>query len=141
MVDRYTKTVLTVIAAALVGLLVRPLLETTPAGAQQQQQAPRPQQEAQQPTPQPQFFCGTPDAPCFVSLVGGPPSGTWQGAPIAVYDAQADARAQAAAQRLCGGAGLPPCATMIIGGPDGLGAWRGVPLVVIDAQRIVPRTP
>ena len=73
MVDRYTKFVLTVIALALVGLLARSSL--VPRGV-----------EAQAPDVP---LCGTVTAPCYVSVVGGPPSlGAWQGAPIIVLDSQ-----------------------------------------------------
>ena len=49
MVDRYTKVVLTLIAAALIGLMSRPLLEVQTAGAQL-------------------VACGTPERPCHVSI-------------------------------------------------------------------------
>ncbi len=73
MVDRYTKVVLTVIALALVGLLARSSLVPGHVEAQ---------------TPD-LVSCGTIAAPCYVSLVGGPPSlGAWQGGPIVILDAQ-----------------------------------------------------
>jgi hypothetical protein len=118
MVDRYTKMVLTVIALALTGLLGRSMLEVRAVNAQ----AP---------------VCGAADTPCYVQIAGGPPGGAWLGAPLLVFDNQAEARAQA--QQTCGTASSPPCFSTIVGGPGSLGDWRGVPLVVIDAQRIVPR--
>ena len=52
MVDRYTKFILTVIAVALVALLMRPLFEVNRVDAQV-------------------AGCGV-SAPCFVQVVGGP---------------------------------------------------------------------
>lgn len=119
MVDRYTKIVLTLIAVALMGLLMRALLDVRAVNAQQS------------------AACGTAETPCLVSIVGGPPTGAaWQGAPMSVFDAQADARAQA--QQTCGSASTP-CYALVVGGPGDVGGWRGVPLLVIDSQRIVPR--
>ncbi len=72
MVDRYTKFVLTVIAVALVGLLARSSLVPGRVEAQADVST-----------------CGTLAAPCYVSLVGGPPNlGAWQGVPIVILDAQ-----------------------------------------------------
>jgi hypothetical protein len=117
MVDRYTKIVLTVIAVILIGLLVRPLFDAQTVNAQL-------------------AACGTPETPCHVNIMGGPPGGAWQGAPIFVFDAKAEARAQT--QQTCG-TPATPCYAMIVGGPGSLGSWQGTPLVVIDSQRIVPR--
>ena len=116
MVDRYTKIVLTVIAVLLAGLLVRSLLEVPPAAAQL-------------------GACGTLDRPCAVSLIGGPVAGAWQGAPLVVYDGQAQARAaQTPPPR---GRPNDPCYGFIAGGPGG--GWQGAPLVILDSHRIVPR--
>jgi hypothetical protein len=119
MTDRYTRILLTVIALLLAGFLWRPLLETRTVSAQA-------------------AACGTAQAPCYVNIVGGPPSGAWQGAPILAFDAQAESRAQAQATQTCGTA-TAPCYATIIGGPGSLESWQGVPLIVIDSQRIVPR--
>lgn len=118
MVDRYTKIVLTVIAVMLTGLLIRPLLEAQTALAQPQ-------------------ACGAPTNPCAVSVVGGPIAGGWQGAPIAVFDGQADAWARA--RPPCGRVG-DPCFAVVVGGPaGGLAGWQGAPLIILDTHRIVPR--
>jgi hypothetical protein len=121
MVDRYTKVVLTVIAAALIGLMSRPLLEVPTVGAQL-------------------AACGLPERPCHVSIAGGPPAGTWQGAPMVVFDPQAEARAQAQAQvqQTCG-APANPCYAVIIGGPGGPAGWQGWPLLTMNSQQLVPR--
>lgn len=118
MVDRYTKIVLTVIAVMLTGLLVRSLAEVHTAVAQP-------------------VACGAPGNPCAVSIVGGPVAGAWQGAPIFVFDTQAEARAQA--RPPCGRAG-DPCQAVVVGGPAGLAGWHGAPLVTLDSLRVVPRT-
>lgn len=117
MVDRYTKVVLTVIAVMLTGLLLRSLLEAQTAIAQP-------------------AACGAPGNPCAVSIVGGPVAGAWQGAPIVVFDSQADARAQA--RPPCGRSG-DPCFAVVVGGPAGLGGWQGAPLVIFDSLRTFQR--
>lgn len=72
MIDRYTRCVLTVIALALLALLVRPSF------------APR-TVEAQPYGP----ACGTPAAPCHVYVVGGPSTlGAWRGGPLMLIDSQ-----------------------------------------------------
>ena len=54
MIDTYTKAVLTVIAVALVALVVRPMFQAAPAGAQV-------------------IGCGLPRQPCYVTTGAGEP--------------------------------------------------------------------
>jgi hypothetical protein len=70
-----------------------------------------------------------------VTILGGPP-GAWQGAPINVYDAPAEAREQA--RQMCG-TPSSPCHSVIVGGPGSVGSWQGQPVIILDSQRIVPR--
>lgn len=71
MVDRYTKIVLTLIAVALMGLLMRALLDVRAVNAQQS------------------AACGAAETPCLVTIVGGPGDvGGWRGVPLLVIDSQ-----------------------------------------------------